>query len=374
MPHKAAYIISLKFSPGLKKEFEVLGENIRKNGVEVKYLVSKNYSRLGEVLRNVEYIETKDSISGLIFDTFKYLNCKKIMPIFCENPPVFVCFYNPHTINPNLAHLIKKNFGFAILSLYLHDPYKPDKSPYGLAKGIYISLAEFIQGLTVKYMDYVISPSEYSAMLFRTKHLNFKGQNYIAPLLVPDQRVMGSKARKYFSIVGGAHLATGHDSFIELVNYVAEKNINCEFALISSNNLSAFLDKLTEKGKNILKVINKKIITDSEINEVMRESYAVFRLDREVTQSGVIPVSCMNGTPVIARDIPGLTQHIKHEYNGYITSLICTPADLVKGMDYVKEHFSELSRNARKSYEEIWAEWNFDKYYGWLIELLNKQL
>jgi len=36
---KTAYIISLKFAPGLKKEFELLGENIRSKGLRIKYLL-----------------------------------------------------------------------------------------------------------------------------------------------------------------------------------------------------------------------------------------------------------------------------------------------------------------------------------------------
>lgn len=121
-------------------------------------------------------------------------------------------------------------------------------------------------------------------------------------------------------------------------------------------------------------MINEKIISDSQINKVVRESYAVFRLDREVTQSGVIPVAYMNGTPVIVRDIAGLRQHVKHAQNGYIIDFNCLPADIVRAMDFVKQNFIELSKNARKSYEDVWAEWNFEKYYNWLIELLRAKM
>ncbi|MBW2040270.1 MAG: hypothetical protein JRI46_11915 [Deltaproteobacteria bacterium] len=33
-----------------------------------------------------------------------------------------------------------------------------------------------------------------------------------------------------------------------------------------------------------------------------------------------------------------------------------------------KYSFLELSQNERRSYEETWVEWNFDKYYSWLLE------
>ena len=179
-----------------------------------------------------------------------------------------------------------------------------------------------------------------------------------------------NNARKYFSIVGGAHKATGHDAFIELVNYAGEKGLDFEFALISSSNVSPFIKSLTEAGKKRLTIINKSSITDSEINEVIRQSWAVFRLDREVAQSGVVPVAYMNETPAIARDIPGLVQHVWHEKTGYIVPFKCSPENLMAGMNYVKNNFDMLSSNARKSYEETWAEWNWEKYYSWLIKVI----
>jgi glycosyltransferase involved in cell wall biosynthesis len=370
MVEKAAYIISLKFAPGLKKEFEVLGENMARKGMTVKYLLSENYKKLEGIQEDVTYVSTQSSVRGMIFDTLKHSGSREILKMFLSYPPKFICIYNPHTLNPHLAKNLKKHFPNAVGALYLHDPHKPDKKPYGFLKSTYIRMAESVQSLTIKYMDYIISPSEYSSQLFRQRYPKFKGQNYIAPLLIPDKKQKENKSRRFFSIVGGAHLATGHDTFVELVNYVAEQNMDYEFALISSSNIEVFINKLSEKAKKILKVINKKIINDSEINEIIRESYTIFRLDREVTQSGVIPVSYMNETPVIARAIPGLTQHVWHEKTGYIVPFDCSPEDLVKAMDYVRNNFTELSMNARKSYEDIWAEWNFDKYYGWLVEIL----
>ncbi|MFZ5908143.1 MAG: glycosyltransferase [Nitrospirota bacterium] len=352
------------------KEFFLLGENIRRYGVNVRYLLSENYKKLGEEGEGIAYIPMKDGIKGMALDTFRFYNGKKLSQFISSDNPSFICFYNPHPLNPRLAYVIKKKIPKASLALYLHDPYKPDKSPYGVTKSAYIKIAEFVQGLTIRYMDYVISPSGYSSNLFKQRYPDFEGENHVAPLLVPDMR-KGKAERKYFTIVGTAHQATGHDTFIELVNYIADKGLPYTFALISSSNIDVFLGKLNPRAKNILTVTNKKIITDSEINNVIKESYAVFRLDREVTQSGVVPVSYMNETPVIARDIPGLAQHVWHEKTGYIVPHACSPEDILHGMEYVRNNFSALSENARRSYDDIWAEGNWDKYYQWLIDLLN---
>jgi len=77
----------------------------------------------------------------------------------------------------------------------------------------------------------------------------------------------------------------------------------------------------------------------------------------------------MNETPIIARDIPGLRQHVNHKENGYIVPFDCKPEILVEAMNSVRESFPDLSKNARRSYEEVWSEKNFDKYYAWLIKM-----
>ncbi|OQX53150.1 MAG: hypothetical protein B5M53_07305 [Candidatus Cloacimonas sp. 4484_209] len=352
MTIKTAYIVSLKFSPGLKKEFIALGENIRKKGINVKYLLSIWYKELEGNCDGIEYLTTSRNLKEVIMDSGRLIDYKKLLYIFSRYPPIFLCFYNPHPFNPFVARFVKKKFNKVITALYLHDPYKPDKTPYGTAKATYIKLVEFIQDLTVKYMDHIISPSGYSSQLFKKRYPKFKGETHIAPLLIPDQKALHNKKRRFFSIVGGVNPATGLDTFVELVNHIALKKLNYEFALISSSNISGYLRKLTSKARTILKIINKKLINDSEINEVIRKSYAGFRLDKEVTQSGIIPVSFMNETPVIVRNIPGLRQHVKHKYNGYILPLNCTFEELIKSMDFVKQNFSWLSHNARRSYED----------------------
>lgn len=169
MSKKTAYIISLKFAPGLKKEFTVIGENLHRFGLNVKYIISQKYSELEYSNERMIYITTRDGVNGMIIDAIKSFFLRDIIKIFSEEIPSFVCFYNPHPLNPRLAPLIKRKFPGAILSLYLHDPYKPDKSYYGFKKGMYVRVAELVQGLTIKYMDYIISPSEYSSYLFKKK-------------------------------------------------------------------------------------------------------------------------------------------------------------------------------------------------------------
>jgi hypothetical protein len=370
--NNAAYIISFKYAPGLNKEFVSLGRNFVKQGLSVKYLLATPYKNLEWQEDATEYITDSSSLMGIILDTLTIGNYKKIKDVFSVYPPMFLCFYNSHPLNIFIAKIVKKRFPEAKLSIYLHDAYKSDKKFYGMIGRFFFSIAELINNLTMKYVDCVISPSEHSSQLFKKRYPSLKEKNHIVPLLIPDQRVPENKKRVFFSLVGNINKATGHEKARELLRYITKNKLDYELAIITSSRLPQYFKKLSDDEKKAIKIVNKKIITDSEINEVVRKSYAVLRLDKEINQSGVIPVAYMNETPVIVCNIAGLTQHVCHKYNGYVVSHDCSLKELIQAMEYINGNFQNLSANARRSYEQTWAEWNFDKYYGWLIKSLQK--
>ena len=85
---KTAYIISLKFAPGLKKEFGVLGENIRRMGFNVKYLISNGYRDLEGIQEGVEYITEAKNLKDMIFETLKFIRNNELINIFFSYPPI----------------------------------------------------------------------------------------------------------------------------------------------------------------------------------------------------------------------------------------------------------------------------------------------
>ena len=80
----------------------------------------------------------------------------------------------------------------------------------------------------------------------------------------------------------------------------------------------------------------------------------------------------MNGSTVIARDIPGLRQHLRHKENGYLLPHDFNNEDVWEATEFVKIHHAELSSLARRDFEEIWAEDNFEKYYRWLLNYFKR--
>ena len=371
-----AYIISLKYAPGLKKEFILLGENLRQRGADVSYLVAQPYRYLSDIdADGMIYLTNSTKPWALMLETVNYLSrWSDFAEIFRSSCPDFVCCYNFHPLNIFILRYLKRAFPRCVTALYIHEPYKPDKTPYGLTKGAYIHIFELLQSVSLSYADHAILPSDLACKLFPSRCPGYSGSIHYAPILVSDKRNLRSpKERQFFTYTGGVHKATGFDIFIDLVNHSVSLNADFEFLTITSSKISGYLHNLSPEGRRVLTLINKEIITDQEIDEAISTSLAIFRLDREITQSGVIPVSFMNGTPVIVRNLPGFTQHVRHAYNGHVVTDPCSPAEIIEGMIFVKQHFHELSRNARKSYEEIWAEHNWPRYYQWLIDILSSQ-
>jgi glycosyltransferase involved in cell wall biosynthesis len=374
MSKPSAYIVSLKYAPGLKKEFVLLGEKLRRRGADVNYVVARPYQHLSDINADrMIYLTDSTNLRALVLETAKYLSSRSgFADIFRSSPPDFVCCYNFHPLNIFILRYLKRTFPKCVTALYIHEPHKPDKRPYGLTKGMYIRVFELLQSISLNYADHVILPSELACELFVSRYRGYSGSVHYAPILVPDKRNSGiSKERKFFTYAGGVHRATGFDTFIDLVNHSASLKAGFEFLAITSSNIDGYLRGLSPEGRGVLTLINKRTITDQEIDEAISASFSVLRLDREITQSGVVPVCFMNATPVIVRDLPGFTQHVKHAHDGYVVTDPCSPAEIMKGMMFVKQHFDELSRHARKSYEEIWAEHNWARYYQWLIDILS---
>jgi glycosyltransferase involved in cell wall biosynthesis len=251
----------------------------------------------------------------------------------------------------------------------MHEPYKTRKHNYSPQKRLLILLREYLQSSSLIYLDHVILPSQLAVSLFSKRYPKYRGQTHYAPLLIPELGQSTRKVeRKCFSYVGNIHSATGFDKFVNLVQYVRNYELDFHFSIITSSNIPLQLKKIIAHNLSRVNCINKDVILDREIYDLVERSIGVFRLDQEITQSGIIPICFMLGTPVIVNDLAGFTQHVQHGYNGYVIQDITDYNNMILGMKYLQDNFNDLSRNARQSFESIWSKDNWERYYSWLIK------
>jgi glycosyltransferase involved in cell wall biosynthesis len=232
---------------------------------------------------------------------------------------------------------------------------------------------EQYQAVAMALVDHVILPSQYARRLFPKRYRQYAGQLHTAPLLIKDRisHAGSDNQRSTFSYVGRIHAGTGFSDFINLINYTASVNSDKTFIIVTSSSTKSYLKRLNPKAFNHLTIVNAPIILDSHIDLALSKSIATFRLDRDITQSGVVPVSYMHGTPVIARDLPGFAQHVDHGRNGYLVKRDFLEQDLLTAMRYVEEHRESLVWSARSSYEAMWSPTHWLEHYKWLLDAVN---
>lgn len=360
-------IISHRYSPGLKKEFFLLGEEFKKKGFEIYYSLSIRYKDLLTISeKESNHIQYVDLNYFNVFIWIRYFKDLLSTVLNTNNRKGMVLVYNISFYDMILFKIKYYNSDKYQTLLFLHEPFKTDKKKYQFINRQKIRCRELVQKYCLKNTDVVILPSHYAKELFNEHYFNFNGHQIYAPILLKDttkNKRRNNRKRKYFSYIGHVNQATGFDIFIQLINYAILNNQDFQFCIITASHIDKYLKKYNLCEAKNINMINKGLISDEEIDLIVSESFAVLRLDEDIVQSGVVPVCYMNSTPVICSNIAGLTQDVIHKYNGYVVGDISNMSDIIEGMHYLRDNIDVVSFNARKSYHAKWHQKNFNKYY-----------
>lgn len=350
-------IVSLTYSPGLKKLFESLGNAAEgRIDCDVSYLVSAKYDRIGGVDGRVTTVETSDSVGGIAKDSLNPRLTRQILRSCASTDRVIL--YNPHPLNVAIAQRLRSGTD---VELYLHEPYTPDKASYGPIGAANIKIMELFQKAAVAFSDRVILPSELARERYERYYLSSTPTEQ-APFVMDPSTVDDPAASdpEYFTMIGMVNEATGHNHFRQLL----EREHTHEYFLITPDEV----DFLSEAALRNVETVNdvRRCFDEQVVDDVLARSYAVFKLNRELTQSSVVPDAFKNGTPVIGRDIRALTDQIDHRETGYIVPYDFDTDDLVEAMEYVRENYDRLSTNALRAYDETYSPDQFVTYYPWI--------
>ena len=371
------FILSIKFAPGLFKEFYLFKSFFLKKNIKSVFFVSNGYKKIIEEhnnlnkknkAKNVHFIFSSKNVFEILKDFlfFPFINFWKIGKLIFKSKPSHLLIYNPHPLNP-IIFLINKILNKNSKNiLFLHEPDKPDKYLYGFRGFFYFLIVDIFQTLTVYLSEIVILPSPYAGKLFKRKYCYFRNKTYITNLLIPDKPIF-AKERKYFTIAGGMNKGKGISDFFRLVEFAAKNKLSFNFRIITSSNIDSYLKNLSIEARKIILVENPKFISEKEMSKVHAESKAYFLLHSTATQSGAISVAFMNGTPVIARNIEAFSQYITNKKNSVLVPKDFSSADLVKAMVFINDNFEQISNGARKTFLDKFSSKNFYSFYRGLF-------
>jgi glycosyltransferase involved in cell wall biosynthesis len=364
--NKAA-IFSMKYAPGLMKEFSLMKEKMKAYGHDVDLFVADEYSwmDIGGQAENAQLFFTglSDVVSIILnLAMWPFTNNKGIKSLIKERKYKYVIFYNFHPVNILISLYAKKINNNCKCVTYLHEPHMPDKANYGFKRFVIIYLLEKIQKITLYLQDIVIVPSDLAKLEYNKNFGKKYPKPIISPLMVPKIPVVEGR-RKYFTIIGNDHPAKGFSEIFDLILLTYEKNLNIDYCIITRSKIEKRIRRLDSKQLKRVRLINKPTISDQEISQMISESYAVFKLDTAITQSGIIPLAYQYNTPVIVRDIPGFTQHVQHKITGYVVPTQFKSNDLVDAILDIKKNTKVYSRGVKEYYEDYWSPDNWYLYY-----------
>ena len=245
---KNSFIIQLKYSPGVFKEFTLMGEKLRNHGYNSYYIVSKKYQWMFESIsinnKYIKYFSESHNLKSMLKDSFRFIfiNYKVIINIFKNIKPEFICFYGAHPINFLIIKIADKFYPKIKKGIFVHEPYKINKSKLGIFKKVYFFILEFLQGTSCRYANYVILPSPYAIQLFNIRYSWYNKEIHYSPLMIPHKNIV-SKNRDYFSMVGNIFLDGRFQTFMEIIEFSVKNGFDYKFQIISSSPLCNNLRK-----------------------------------------------------------------------------------------------------------------------------------
>lgn len=368
------YLCGLKFHPGLYKEIILLADEFSKFG-QTYTVISKGYrNSFHNPTTKTFFLNNGIGIKGMLIDivNFPFDFIKLFRLTKSHSKKNFFIFYNPHPLNWIYSIFINLLIKNSQVCTVLHEPYKSteERLKYGLPLFIYYSIVQLVQKLSIKQSHIIISMSPNGSDLFEKKFSNFKGKHIKSNLLFKNfNHNSKENRRRFFSFVGTVNKAKGIYEFIDLVNYSLTKDDNIEFCLVTSSNIEKYKHLFEPGYERKLRIINKSKITDLEIYNVIKESFAIFSIHNVASQSGVLPISYGLNTPTIMRNIPAFTQYSTSKDLVLPTNFKTKDIyEICRRIYSNKNNFTNYEKNCNKVFNKFFSKENFKRYYGTILK------
>lgn len=354
------FVGSLKYSPVYKSHCCAFGEACEESGYKIKYLFSREYEWMlsKEIKEKTIFIGNSTSIKSMLKDTINLKNILLINEIIMKYKPTHIYLHNYHFLNHFISGLFK-NSKYKFI-YHVHEPYTENKSAHGGTQQYWLYLNEFMEAKLIHDTNIAVVSSKEGSRLFDKTYPWFKGEKVEIPLLYEDlgKEVDFTTQHNYITFIGPPVPAKGPDIFLKIVDYAAEHNLGWSFLLVSR-------EKITDPrflNKSNLSIFHKERISDEEFGSLIRNSFVVITPYKRETQSSVILVSHMYGTPVVSSNVGGLPEFVNHGKTGYLVNVNAPVENWIEGINYIVNNLSTMTVNCRNYFVENFSGKNWKKY------------
>jgi glycosyltransferase involved in cell wall biosynthesis len=358
------YVGSLKFSPIYKSHCCAFGKSCEDQGYSVKYLFSSEYRGMlsSEIKEKTVFVGNSTDILSMVKDTINPQIKSKIRAIFYKDHPTAIYLHNYHFLNNYVAKLSKKNNCAFIY--HVHEPYVKIKKAHGGFHQYWLRFFERSQETLLKNTTVAVVSSNEASSLFDLRYIHFSGRKMLIPLMYED---LGDSAnlgeRKYVTFVGPPVPAKYPEKFLDMVKISSDRNLLYKFLMVSR---SAINDPKYLQFSN-MEFSKTGVLSDEDFGNLIKKSIAVITPYKRETQSSVILVSYMYGTPVISSDVGGLPEFVRNGVTGYCLSLNEDTDKWLNQLDNVQTNFPKLSSNCREYFVNNFSGKNWQKYLSELL-------
>ena len=361
--------VLLKYnSPANFSHFAAFAQKAQVDGHHISYILSEGYKWVVDDFKDsieVDYLGRSADVKTMMIDFLKFHTTDRvrIRNILQERSPDILFLGDLHPAHSEVVNAARKT-GCRNIWWWVHEPYRENKKKYGWWRQHYYAFAESFQPRLLKKVDLVVLSSQKALSSFTTRYPWFEGKVVQVPLIFPDYYEASLDVDpQYVTFVGNAYPAKGVDIFFKLVEYAANKRPDIEFQIVTATHIRHYLTSLSASAQKRLKVINRERISDAELGRAVRQSLVILTPYRQSTQSGVVPVAFMHGTPVISTNVGGMPELVQPRKTGILLSLNAPLNDWLKSIDAIKASRQSLGRTCRRYYEKHYSPDNWLKIF-----------
>jgi glycosyltransferase involved in cell wall biosynthesis len=222
-----------------------------------------------------------------------------------------------------------------------------------------------MEGNLLQNTNIAIVSSKEGSRLFDFRYPWFHGEKIEVPLIYEnlEKELNPIERRKYITFVGPPVPAKGPDIFLRIVENATKYKLDYPFLLISRLQVN----DPSFRNKDNLTIFHQKRISDEEFGVLIRNSLVVLTPYKRETQSSVILVSYMYGTPVVSSNVGGLPEFVIHKKTGYLVDNNSSVEEWINGINYVIGNFQEISANCKRYFIENYSGKNWKKYINMIL-------